>query len=399
MKVLMVSRWFWEECRRNGGTSGFFGELAQAIVAKGIDLTILSQADDAGAIPELRLVNGLKVYVFSREGRRLAFLPLDKIIKMWSGYRKAATDAGVIRKFVKQQGPFDAVVAQCEEPDGLSCALATFVGEFPPIVTFVHDLRYNFQPNGIRFIRKSSLGFVFRKSARVVANSVQTAGWLQREYSVPQTKIGQCRIHLTAPFLAMAAQSTVTSKVGSQRILFLGALNRKKAPDIFLRAAILLTPQLPEWKFVLVGPETSEDHAFRAILKELASHSNLVGHLELLGRLESSAVMDQIHQARVVVCPSRIETFSRTTIEALVLERPVIVSKTTGAAHWVEATGCGSVVPPEDPDALARVILEWTTRAIPSSMETMRSQLTVSVAAEDWIREVSGAGRTKSLAR
>jgi glycosyltransferase involved in cell wall biosynthesis len=385
----MVSRWLWEERRRNGGTPGFFGELAQAIAGKGVDLTILSQADDAGPMPEPRPVDGLNVHVFSREGRNLALSPLDKIIKLWAGYRKAATDAAVIRRFARRHGPFDAVVAQCEEPDGLSCALASLAGGFPPLVTQVHDLRYQFRPEGVRFVRKSSLGFVFRKSARVVANSVPTATWLQREYGVPENKIGQCRIHLTAPFLNLAAPRSANLEPGSPRILFLGALNYKKAPDIFLSAAILLSRELPGWTFVLVGPETSENPFFRAALHKIASAKTIADRVEWLGRLEPSAVIDQIRRARVVVCPSRIETFSRTTIEALALGRPVVVTETTGAAHWVKSTGAGSVVPPNDFRALARAIRDWTSREnVPGSSAMITSELTASKAAEDWIREV-----------
>lgn len=392
MKVLMISRWLWEERRRNGGTPGFFGELARAIAAKGIDLTILSQADDAGPVPEPRPVDGLNIHVFSREDRNLALSPFDKIIKLWAGYRKAATDAAVIRRFVRRHGPFDAVVAQCEEPDGLACALASLAGEFPPLVTCVHDLRYEFHPDGVRFIHKSSFGFVFRKSVRVVANSTQTATWLQSEYGVPKNKIGRCRIHLTAPFLNVAASRSTEMEPNERRILFLGALNRKKAPDIFLRAAILLAPDFPGWTFVLIGPETSEDISFRATLQELTSHLLLVSRLEMTGRLEPSAVIDQIRRAQVVVCPSRIETFSRTTIEALALGRPVIVTETTGAAHWVQSTDCGSVVPPDDPAALARAVRDWTSRENPPGASAMiASELTATRAADDWIREVTTA--------
>ena len=392
MKVLMVSRWLWEERRRNGEKPGFFGELAQAIAAKGIDLTILSQANDAGPVPEPRPVDGLNLHVFSREGRATALSPLDKILKLWSGYRKAATDAAVIRRFAQQHGPFDAVVAQCEEPDGLACALASLAGQFPPLVTCVHDLRYDFCGENVRFTRRSSLSFVFRNSVRVVANSAPTATWLQREYAVPENKIGQCRIHLTTPFLNLAATDSTNLEPGRPRILFLGALNRKKAPDVFLRAAILLVPDLPGATFVLVGPETSEDRPFHATLLELVSHRLLSPRLESLGRLEPSAVIDQIRRARVVVCPSRIETFSRTTIEALALGRPVIVTKTTGAAHWVESTGCGPVVPPNDDRALAHAIRDWTSREnIPDASPTITSELTAARAAEDWIREVTTA--------
>jgi glycosyltransferase involved in cell wall biosynthesis len=286
MKILMVSRFFWEERRRNGNAPGFFGELFQAIVAQGVDLTILSQSDDAGLVPEPRPVDGLNVHLFSREKRNSLLSPLDKIVKPWGGYRKAVTDAAVIRRFARERGPFDAVVAQCEEPDGLACALAAMGNPFPPLITAVHDLRYEFSAKGVRFIRKSSLEFVFRHSARVIANSEQTATWLRREYAVPKNKIGQCRIHLTAPFLSQAGPLAADLDPVRPRILFLGALNRKKAPDVFLRAALLLATELPGATFVLVGPETSDDRRFHAELQELALDPRLIPRLEMPGRLE-----------------------------------------------------------------------------------------------------------------
>lgn len=390
MKVLMVSRWLWEERRRNGDSPGFFGELAQAIVAKGVDLTLLSQANDAGFVPDPRPVDGLNVHVFTRDGRTAALAPFDKIVKRWGGYRKAVTDASIIRRFALRHGPFDVIVAQCEEPDGLACAIASLPGGLPPLVTQVHDLRYEFRTEGVRFIRKSSLGFVFKRSARVIANSIPTARWLHKEYAVPEDKIGQCRIHLTAPFLAQAVRDSLAPATGNPRILFLGALNEKKGADVFLFAASLAAPDLPGAIFVVVGPETSDDQEYRELIKGFAKNPALANRLEMLGRLDPSTVIDQIRRARVVVCPSLIETFSRATIEALALGRPVIVTETTGAAQWVGSTGAGTIVPPNNPGELANAMRAWTTRKCPASFSSaIISQLTAARAAEDWIREVS----------
>ena len=178
-----------------------------------------------------------------------------------------------------------------------------------------------------------------------------------------------------------------------ERILFLGALNRKKAPDIFLRAAILLAPDLPGATFVLARRRKRRRiHPFARSSQKLAAHPLLAGRLESLGTLEPGAVIEQIRRARVVICPSRIETFSRTTVEALALGRPVIVTATTGAAHWVTSTGAGAVVPPDDPAALARAIRAWLARANgPDAGAEIRAELTASRAADDWIREVKRA--------
>ena len=399
MKVLLVSRWLWEERRRNGDKPGFFGELAQAIAVRGVDLTLLSQADDAGFIPDARPVDGLNVHVFTRDGRTAALAPFDKIVKQWGGYRKAVTDAAIIHRFAGVHGPFDVIVAQCEEPDGLACALATLAGGLPPLVTQVHDLRYEFRNDGVRFIHKSSLGFVFRRSARVIANSLPTANWLQKEYAVPEYKIGHCRIHLTAPFLAEALRVPDVPVTDNPRILFLGALNEKKGADVFLFAASLAAPDLPGAIFVVVGPETANDSEYHELIKGFEKNPALKNRLEMLGRLDSAGVIDQIRRARVVVCPSLIETFSRTTVEALALGRPVIVTETTGAAQWVGATGAGSIVPPNNAGELASAIRSWTTRKSPKGFSTtVIKELTAARAAEDWIREVNAVLPKKTAA-
>src|SRR5581483_1202211 len=78
MKLLMVSRWLAEEYRRNQGAPGFFGELAEAIAGQGIDLTVLSQSDEAGLEPEPAPIRGLKMHVFEREKRQGSLWLFDK---------------------------------------------------------------------------------------------------------------------------------------------------------------------------------------------------------------------------------------------------------------------------------------------------------------------------------
>lgn len=357
MKVLVVSRWFEEERRRQSGQAGFVGELFHAFAQTDVELTILSQADDAGCIPSPREADGLKLFVYSREKRRTGWAVADKLLKPWGHYRKAVTDAVTIREFIAATGPYDVVIAQCEEPDGLACALASVLGDFPPLVTQVHDLRYRFDGMRVAFVHRSSLSFVFRRSTCVVANSEQTARWLTDHYAVPAEKIDQVRIQLTRPFLnALATQKPVMPE---KRILFLGALNRKKAPDVFLRAAALATEHLPEWKFVLAGGATEKEDSWLRSLGAMAEEPPLAGRVEWLGKISSQAVMEEVARAHMVICPSLVETFSRTTVESLALGRPVIVTETTGAARWVRETGAGLIVPPGDALALA-----WAMRQL-----------------------------------
>ncbi|MDD5262138.1 MAG: glycosyltransferase family 4 protein [Methylacidiphilales bacterium] len=384
MKVLLVSRWFWEEQRRLGG--GFLREQVEAMAAAGVDLTILSQSMDAGLKPERRELGGLKVWVTSREKRKGSCSLPDKLVKFWGGYRKAVTDATVIRQMLGEHGPFDVVWAQVEEPDGLCCVIAKLGGKFPPLVTQVFALRYALDESGVHFRHRSSLGWVFRSSDRVGANSEATASWMRVHYGAPPARIFNYRHHLTKNFLDSAQDAKPIAP--EKRILFLGALNRKKGPDVFLRAAKRMAGKLPGWSFVMVGGETERDDRLQQELETLKTAPELQGRVESLGKIPADGVRREILRASVVVCPSRIEEFSRTAAEALVLGRPVILTETTGAAGLVCESGAGRVVPPGDDMALAAAIEEQITTELAVSRavsQKIASELTAERAAEELI--------------
>jgi glycosyltransferase involved in cell wall biosynthesis len=392
MRILLVSRWFWEEHQRSGG--GFLREQVEELVAAGVDLVILSQAADAGLEPEPRELGDLKIWVTSRETRKAGCSLADKLVKFWSSHRKAVTDATIVRQVLREHGPFDGVWAQTEEPDGLTCALAALCGHFPPLVTTVYALRYDLNESGFSFRNQSSLGFVFRHSDLVAANSEATADWMRKHYGAPPD-----RIRLRHPFLAnkfLESLNRTQPVAPEKRVLFLGALNRKKGPDVFLRAALRLEKILPDWRYVMVGGETERDEKLKREMDELRQYPGLKDRMDWLGKIPADAVIREILRASVVVCPSRIEEFSRATIEALALGRPVILTETTGAVDWVRNTGAGQVVPPGDDSALALAIEHQIAEgcSVPAAVsEKAARELTAAKAAEELIgffREVVG---------
>jgi glycosyltransferase involved in cell wall biosynthesis len=58
----------------------------------------------------------------------------------------------------------------------------------------------------------------------------------------------------------------------------------------------------------------------------------------------------------VVVSPSRYDSYSLVALEAMACGRPVIVSSACGIAEWLASERPELVVPPDDPDALARAL-------------------------------------------
>ena len=67
-------------------------------------------------------------------------------------------------------------------------------------------------------------------------------------------------------------------------------------------------------------------------------------------------------RAKVVAAPSRRDAFGLVAVEALACGTPIVVSDVGGLAS-IPASSRGSVVPPDDPAALAIALEECLTRA------------------------------------
>jgi glycosyltransferase involved in cell wall biosynthesis len=86
---------------------------------------------------------------------------------------------------------------------------------------------------------------------------------------------------------------------------------------------------------------------------ELGLPCRLVGHVAF------SELLDLYAEARVVVVPSRFENFSVAGLEGMAAARPVVATSTNGMAYLIERSSGGTIVPPDDPQALAAAIAPY----------------------------------------
>lgn len=363
MRIALISKWLARESERFGPEGGFVQQLAEALIDRGHEVIALSQAKGARR-GDQKQIGRIPAQLFDAEKRRPALALLDKIGKSVTGHRKILTDALEIRHFLKEHGPFDCVWAQAEDPDGTACGLAAKLGDIPPLFITVQAVRWAESPSGeLLFTQQRNLSLGFKQATHVLANSPLSAQWLEKQYGVPSSKLGFYRVNLTRSFLAAAEKARAIAPVpeSSSRILFLGALNGTKAPDVFLEAARQLALHHLDWHFVVAGGKTENDRALEAKLNALRNAQELRDRLTFTGALAEADVIAEISRATLVVCPSRIDTLSRATVEALVLGKPVVVAENVGARALVEMTGAGLVTRCE-PSSLAAGIEQALSR-------------------------------------
>ncbi len=364
MRLALLATPLHAEIQRYGG--GPLTDLVLALQARGHEITVLS-SHEANETIDTQLA-GMPARLVPAKLREPGCYLLDKVFKYLSGERKIASDARRITQFLQDRGPFDAVWAIAEAPDGLAAGLAKKAlfrrnYQVPPLLISVQAVRWatktpaqSLKPERIRYTHVAGLKRGFRRADLVAANSALAERWLRQYYGVPAERTARWEVNLSEEFLRLYEGPNPEPAAPDAPIVFFGAMNPTKAPDLFLQAAIHLIEDTGLIRrIVMIGGETEKNPGFAHKLKTLQAHPALRDRLELLGRLPLEEIMPRLRTAAVIVCPSRSDTFSRAALEALVLGTPVVTSTHVGAREILEEELSGQVSPLE-PHALAQAM-------------------------------------------
>lgn len=166
-------------------------------------------------------------------------------------------------------------------------------------------------------------------------------------------------------------------------IAYVGRLEHGKGPDVLLAAAELLRARRPDAAFLFVG-----DGPLAERLAARASRAGLA--TAFVGRRRDLAPVLRLCAALAV--PSRQEAFGRVLVEAMASEVPVVAARVGGIPEVVADGRTGLLVPPEDPEALARALEATLTDAA-------ATRARVAAAAADARARFSLAAHTAGVAR
>lgn len=140
------------------------------------------------------------------------------------------------------------------------------------------------------------------------------------------------------------------------RLLFVGAVREVKGLDIAVRALDRIADRRPSVHLRVVGEPFR--HSYRKDEREVRKLIDRLGLSErvtFVGGLSPDGVAKEMRTARALVVPSRRESFSSVTVEALACGTPVVATR-CGGPEEILTEDTGVLVPPEDPKALAEGI-------------------------------------------
>ncbi|MFI6510593.1 glycosyltransferase [Streptosporangium sp. NPDC050855] len=143
-------------------------------------------------------------------------------------------------------------------------------------------------------------------------------------------------------------EGPAAGRTGAHRVLSIGRLVPRKGVDTVIRAL----EELPGVELVIAGGHPDDEESRR--LRALAESRGLSGRVHLLGSVGREEVPGLMRSADVVVSVPWYEPFGMVPLEAMACGVPVVASAVGG--HLDTVAGCGLLVPPRDPAALAEAL-------------------------------------------
>lgn len=141
------------------------------------------------------------------------------------------------------------------------------------------------------------------------------------------------------------------------RLLFIGRLSPRKGPQVAIAALADLKDRGLRARLGLLGAVFDGYEWFETELRNQASELGLIDDIDFFGF--DSVVWPYFEQSDIVCVPSTVdEPFGNTAVEAMLAQRPLVVSATSGlreAAHGFDSV---RFVPPGDAGALADAVME-----------------------------------------
>ncbi|MGH2727533.1 MAG: glycosyltransferase family 4 protein [Actinomycetota bacterium] len=238
-----------------------------------------------------------------------------------------------------------------------------------PTAVTIHDLSFeahpDFFPPHDRLALRTLVPRAARRSTLILTVSEWTRRGILERYRVPAE-----RVVVTPNGVDPSFGPEGPREDGSSYVLFVGAIQPRKDPEVAVRALPLLDPDL---RLVLAGPDKLGADRVRRTVTELG----LERRVRFLGYVEKPELARLYRGAECMVFPSRFEGFGLPVLEAMACGTPVVASRATSIP---EIAGDAAVlVEPGSPEALAAGVRDALSRR-----EELRALGLVRVKAFSW---------------
>lgn len=254
-----------------------------------------------------------------------------------------------LRRLIEEDG-YAIIHTHLLKADAMG-ALAGALTSVPTVSTKHNDERVLLNP-AIGAVH----GLLSRLNARIVVISRHVGEFMRTRGRVPARKI----VHI--PYGIELSRQTPpdvpdTNQASPEpRFISIGRLDPQKGYESLLYAVAAVKRHVPDVRLWVVGDTQHGGEDYRASLLALRTELDLTEHVEFLGvRRDVAALLADAH---AFVLASRWEGFGLVFLEAMAAAKPVVATRVSAIPEVVAENETGLLVPPDDPDALARALLD-----------------------------------------
>jgi glycogen(starch) synthase len=325
MRVLFWSEQFWPKI---GGIEVWGTRLLQALRERGYEYTVIASCDDP-ALPDRDRYEGIPVYRFP----------------FWNAL--AARNVGQLAEITRAIEKIKRAV----EPDlvhlnltgpSVYFHLQTAAADRAPLLVSLH------QPLENQSTRPDS----------IVSRILRSAGWVTAASEMVHGTARQILPEITPRssliqfgFDARDAEPAPLP-LDQPRLLCLGRHLFEKGFDLAIAAFSTLVRRFPELRLIIAS-----DGPARPDLERQTAELGLTGAVDFIGWVEAAGIPALLNSATLVLMPSRvIEGFGLVAMEAAMMGRPVVATRSGGLPEVVIDGKTGLIVDKEDSDGLAAAV-------------------------------------------
>jgi glycosyltransferase involved in cell wall biosynthesis len=326
--------------RNEVGSSGIFNGIYFYDLPTRIDLTVLTQLSQFAKYPLPSLIRGPRG-LFSLYGELLY--------------------ANHIRKVLQNTKP-DILHAHFAYPEGWVAYLAkTSSSHKPPLVVTLHGYDIQTEPTcnyGIRLYRQydALVKKVLNNADAIIAPSTAMYREAQKIVENPDkvhliyNGVDITRFHPSLDGKNIRDQYDLHGKF----VIFTARHHRcVYGLQYLIRSAPIVLKKRSDVVYIIGG-----DGPLRPHLTNLAKALGVERHIIFTGYISRDQIPHYYAASDIVVVPSLLEGMSLMIAEAMATVKPVIATKVGGNVDQIIDEYNGFLVPPRDPEAIARKILE-----------------------------------------
>ena len=281
--------------------------------------------------------------------RELSFLPTHQILEAPLHNALDLSSALHLARFAREHA-IDIIHSHVARDYPLTAFASARAGNIPYVLT-----------RHVLFPLKSVHRLILRRASRIIAVSQAVASTLKQQGIFNPDKIITIPNGINIERFRENAGNTASplnlnKDVTKLIVGMVGHLAPIKGQEDFIRAAAIVVAERLEVDFVIAGEDKSQTGEHRAAIESLIAQLNLNERVRLLGWLDD--VREFLGSLDLFVSPSRSEPFGLAIVEAMASGIPVVATMSEGAREIIDDGVTGTLVPVNDPEALAKVIKE-----------------------------------------